>query len=415
MADNKLIKQININGTLYDIYDESALHSVAELGLDGVMYFRGTKGTIAELPFAGANGDVWHVTENNMEYVWTGSKWEEFGSHIVVDHTHDVSASGFNKLEGTATLGEFRVTGTATITGAKNSASNVTGTGSGKATVTLPTVDKQAKYAKVNTGTIEVLQTVGLSKSNLDTTTVSAVGTTSVISSVTPSTGSVTGVSGSVTASKASAGSAVDVATVDTAKTVATGLTGGSAAAWSADVTDGVLSFIFTPNTLQTAETTSITPAKANGSIISYTFSDVTVPKAATAATTVVTGVSTDSATVATKGSDITVATGSISATGKGSSVGIDMASPQKATVLNSATLAAGSAAVDLYVGDVVTVGSEAEEIDLSVDVTGTAAAQNWSYTSVSLNEDCKTTPISGAISVSGDVSVTGTTGAAKA
>lgn len=404
------IKKIDINGVVYDIYDELALHSVAELGLDGVMYFRGTKGTVAELPATAANGDVWHVTEGNTEYVWTGSKWEEFGNHIAVAHTHDFSVDARLPISADINLGQFDTDGTATVTGT-NSDSTVTGTGTGKATVTHTTVSKQAKYAKVTTGTTEVLSQVGLSKNNLDTTTLNAVGTASVINSVTPTTGSVTGVSGSVTASKATAGTAIAVATIDTEKTVVTGLedTTEDVATWTADVdANGVLSFVFTSTKVKGVKTIDITPAKANGSITPYTFSDVTVPKAATSATTVVTGVSTDTTTVATKGADVTVATGSVSSTGKGSAVGTDISSPSKVTVLNSAVLAAG-AATDTYVGDVVTVGSEDEEIDLSVSVSGTAAAQTWTQTNGTV--EGQTEAIAGRISLTVSGQINGKTG----
>lgn len=89
----------------------------------------------------------------------------------------------------------------------------------------------------------------------------------------------ITGVSGSTTASKATAGTAKDVATVDTAQTVATGL---SDTAYTADYDEANECLSFSAISV---ETTTIIPAKANGTITPYTFEDVTVPKAATAQT----------------------------------------------------------------------------------------------------------------------------------
>lgn len=48
-----------------------------------VMDYKGTKATVATLPSSGnKNGDVWHVTENNAEYAWNGSAWEELGTPV---------------------------------------------------------------------------------------------------------------------------------------------------------------------------------------------------------------------------------------------------------------------------------------------------------------------------------------------
>lgn len=149
---------------------------------------------------------------------------------------------------------------------------------------------------------------------------------------------SILGIDGETTASKAKAGTAVSVATTDTAKTVAT-LTnanlvvgnanvGASATvatgvkshtvsnsvsqnAYNADYVEADECLVLTPATVTVTSTpsltlnttsvtsaasastklssaigtTSVTPAKANGTITPYTFSDVTVPVAANAAT----------------------------------------------------------------------------------------------------------------------------------
>ena len=54
-----------------------------ESKITAIFTFKGTKTTIAELPDASQQvGDVWHVTQNNGEYVWDGSKWELLGISV---------------------------------------------------------------------------------------------------------------------------------------------------------------------------------------------------------------------------------------------------------------------------------------------------------------------------------------------
>ena len=55
-----------------------------ESKVTAIFIFKGTKATIAELPNDDSQqvGDVWHVTENNGEYVWDGSKWELLGLSV---------------------------------------------------------------------------------------------------------------------------------------------------------------------------------------------------------------------------------------------------------------------------------------------------------------------------------------------
>ena len=379
------IRQVSLGDVVYDIHDQEAIHSLADLAAlgmttEGIFVFKGTVATVADLPTTGNKvGHVYHVTANHSEYVWalvdggTSESWEEFGYHFIVDHIHTVNVTGTNASSS--------VTGSATVTGG-NSTSSV----SGSASITnAPKVSASAKYAKVSTGNDTFVKSYPGATSKMVTTSITPAGAaTSVISSVTPSTGSVTGVSGSTTASKATAGTAIAVAKVGSATTVATGLQGGSVtagskASWSASVTDGVLSFSFTQNTptavtLPTAKTTSITPAASGGKITPYTFTDVTVPKTASAATTVVTSVSTDTTDVATVGSATTVATGSLASTGTGSSVMTGLGTASTAKALTSASLAAGTSSDGIHTGDDVTVETQT----LSGTISGTAAAQKW-------------------------------------
>lgn len=55
-----------------------------ESKITAIFTFKGTKATIAELPDDDSQkvGDVWHVTENNGEYVWDGSDWELLGISV---------------------------------------------------------------------------------------------------------------------------------------------------------------------------------------------------------------------------------------------------------------------------------------------------------------------------------------------
>lgn len=371
------IKQINIDGVTYDIYDASAIHDLSDiesLGLEGAFIYKGTVAKVSDLPTAGMKtGYVYHVTENGSEYVYTTEgKWEEFGHHMVVAHKHNVTAAGTNAASA--------VTGTATVEGT-NAASAVSASGS----VSVPTISATAKYAKVTTtpaGTDTFVKSYPGATKKLGLTSVTPAGSaTSVISSVTAPTDSVLGVSGSTTASKATAGTAVAVAKAGTAVNVPNVTSVGSASTWSFNVSNGVLTIDGGNGSAPTLGTAlSITPAVSNGSITPYSFSDVTVPKAASAATTVVTSVSTDSANVATVGTAVTVATGSLTSSGDGASVltglGTAVTGTAATSGLATATLAAGTSS-DVHVGDDVTVGSE----DKTVSVSGTAAAQKWTQT----------------------------------
>lgn len=55
-----------------------------ESKVTAIFTFKGTKATVAELPEDDSQqvGDVWHVTENNGEYVWDGSDWELLGLSV---------------------------------------------------------------------------------------------------------------------------------------------------------------------------------------------------------------------------------------------------------------------------------------------------------------------------------------------
>lgn len=407
---NNILHTVTLpNGNSYEIHDLHAIHTLADLAalgmdIEGAFVFKGTVATVADLPKTGNKiGYVYHVTEGHSEYVWakvdngTSEGWEEFGEHFVINHTHDVSVLGTNESSA--------VTGRADVTGA-NKASAVTGSAS---IVNAPKVEASPKYVKVSTNNDTFVKSYPGASSKLVTTSITPAGTaTSVINSVTPTTGTITGVSGSTTASKATKGTDIAIAkpgnavsipnvtgntSVTASKVKSAGSAGskGTAASWSATVADGVLSFSFsantptTPATIPTFESVtasnttlgtaiSITPAVSNGSITPYTFTDVTVPKAASAATTVVTGVDTGSTDVATVGTAKTVATGSLSSTGTGSSVLTGLGTATTASALTAASLAAGTSSDGIHTGDDVTISTQI----LDGTISGTAAAQVW-------------------------------------
>ena len=93
------------NGGVYEIHDAKAIHTIAELGLGKVLEFKGVKETFAELPTSGNKiGDIWHVIEDDYEYVWAQidevPNWEEFGAphnFAAADHIHQITVAGTNK------------------------------------------------------------------------------------------------------------------------------------------------------------------------------------------------------------------------------------------------------------------------------------------------------------------------------
>ena len=281
--------------------------------------------------------------------------------------------------------------------------------------LSVPKVTKTAKYAKISTTAASstsdtfVKSYPGATSKMVVTSIAPAVDNASVVSGVTAPTGSVTGVSGSVTASKAAAGTAKEIAKAGTAVNVPNVTAAGSASTWSFTVSEGILTIGGGNSTAPTLGTPiSITPAVDNGEITPYTFTDVTVPKAATSATTVVTSVSTSKTTVATAGEAVDVATGALASTGTGASVmtGLGTASTAKAltgvTAIKTATLAEGTSTDGVLVGDTVSISSEDKTVSItgSATVTGTNAASNVTVTGTNA-----------ASTVTGTVSHSGTSG----
>lgn len=114
-------------------------------GLGAVFKFKGTKATASQLPTTGnSQGDVWLVSADNSEYVWTSSSssgtasdWEKLG--VVVD------------LSGYATLASPAFTGTPT---APTAASGTNTTQIATTAFVKAAVDAISGTVKTATGTI---------------------------------------------------------------------------------------------------------------------------------------------------------------------------------------------------------------------------------------------------------------------
>ena len=362
---------------------------LAALGIDveGAFIYKGIVAAVNNLPTTGNKiGYVYHVTADDSEYVWTGEEWEEFGKHFLVSHTHTVTASGSNKAS--------KVSGTITVTGS-NSASAVTGSASIE---NAPSVSATAKYAKVSTANDTFIKSYpGATNKLVKTSIKPAADGGNALTDVTLSTTSITPVSGSTTASKATKGTAISVAKPGAAVSIPN-VTGNSSVTASkvtpstvvtnAVVDNGILTISFgqscsttdvtaTNTTLGTA--ISVTPAVSAGSITPYTFTDVTVPVAATPVT-LATGIATkESDAFAKVGTAVDVATGAVSSTGTGASILTGLGTPTTSSALISASLAAGTSSDGIHTGDDVTIGTQ----KLTGDVTGTAAAQTWTSNAV--------------------------------
>lgn len=288
---------------VYQIHDAEAIHSAGELGISGALIFRGTKASEAEvLALTKAEvGDVYIVTATNAEFVCTtaingtanANAWEKLGN------VHDAASS--NHTHGVT------VTGT-------NAASTVTGS------VVVPTVSRTQKYMTASASAPTVTPSTVTITASASGTAVGADGTASAITGFAThttdaalGTGATFKVSGGAastskmvtTTVKNPSVSAVSIPNV-TANTSVTASkvssagskTAGTAASWSATVSNGVLSFGWTANT-----PTAVTLP---------TFTDVTATN-----TTLGTALSASKVTT----SDVTVATGALASTGGGASV----------------------------------------------------------------------------------------------
>ena len=364
------------------------------------------------------SGDT--VIYGSKEYTWVvtdgTAHWVEFGdltglgNMAYVDQgTVTIKPKGSNSSSSVSFTGTTtdKVLGEATTFTASSSTvtfgTPTTGSAwTGYTAATTPKPSGTTRYMKATaSGTAVGVATsadaiTGLDPS-FDTFVKSYPGTTSKLTTTT-----VTGVSGSTTASKATAGTAVAVATVDTAKTVATGSLGTETSTrsantpmWGATVSNETLSFTFKP-----ISTTSVTPAKSNGTITPYTFADVTVPKAASSATTVATGAVAANSSGATVMTGLGTATTASAVTGLGTPTTDTFAKTVSVTAQPTITLASESSSATgrvSYISAVTTSGTQDVSITPTTDTfikalpTATAAAQT-----ITVGTNDKVTAITG-------------------
>lgn len=372
------------SGQTYDIKD-----AVARETLGGAIKIKGTTTTaltdgattnpiqIGGKSYTAVANDA--VFYGDKEFVFDGTNWHEFG---------DMSGIGeMGKVDtGTVTITPKGSNGTSEVTftggaddsvlGADTTFTNGTSSVSFAAhttasvltsatTATVPAPSGTTKYltasasgAAVGVATSTTAIT-GLGDADTDTFVKSYPGATSKLATTT-----VIGVgSTTTTASKATAGTAVAVATTDTAATVADGALGTETSTrgdntpmWGASVTNETLSFTFKP-----LSTTSVTPAKSNGTITPYTFADVTVPIKDTNSTTVATG------SLASDGAGGTVMTG-LGAASTASAV-TGYSSPSTATFAQTVSVTA-QPTITLTSADSTSTG--AIEYTKSVGTSGT-------------------------------------------
>lgn len=318
----KIISSIQLpDGGVYEIHDAKAIHTIEELGLSAALVFKGTKGSESEVHAItkAKVGDVYLVPSTGAEYVCKeaidgtakAASWEKLGNiHDAASstHTHDVSVTG------------------------ENASSAVTGK------VTVPTVSKDQKYMSATSSApgvtpqtdsvlgadtqfeVDGTVTTGKLKATAQGVAVGANGTATPITGfgahTTDSalgTGATFKTSGGAATtkkmetSKASKVTVTDKSipnvtgneTVTASKVKSAGSkTAGTAASWSANVTNGVLSFAWTANT-----PTAVTLPTFD----SVTATNTTLGDAISAS--------------AVSASDVTVATGALTTTGAGADV----------------------------------------------------------------------------------------------
>ena len=382
------------NGTAYEIHDAQAIHSAEELGLSAALVFKGTKAAVSNLPTTGNKvGDVWYVTADDCEYVWTDSEaWEAFGNvhdAAASNHTHNVTVAG------------------------TNAASTVTGS------VTVPTVSKTSKYLSASASAPTISKTTD-SVLGADTTFTVSGGAANVETTKLSATASGVAVAGNGTASAITALGTPTTAAAITALNTTTvknptveaksipNVTGnsnvtatkissyGTAASWSASVTDGVLSFDWTANTIPTGSDVTATKTTLGTAIDAslVTTSDVTVATGSKTTANAITGFGTHTTKSVLTGvkvsaqptvtlvasadsGDVTVATdvsnSAISVTASGDNVtAMTGASASAPTITLSNSGSTGVAFVDT-----VTIGSTSASLQ-----NGSAAAQKWTQSS---------------------------------
>lgn len=377
-SDNYISKVTLPDGVTYEIHDEKAIHDVSDLNLSTVFKYKGSKDTTAEiLALTNADvGDVWRSVENDTEYVClvsvgstaNANAWEEFGpahdtvsSGTFTEHTHGITVTGTNEsstISGsvsvpTVSATQKHLSASAGKPAVTPSTDTVLGTGTkfstsgGAATVTKTKLSATASGTAVGAnGTAAVITGFG----SHTTATVPTAMTTTTVKNPTVTAVSIPNVTKneSVTASKVTATAVTASKISENTSVTATKVSSfGTAASWGASVSNGVLSFSWTPNTVGSGST--VTASKV-------TASDVTAHSVTTtdvAATKVTLGTALSASSVST--TDVTVATGAFKSTAKA------------ITALGTPTTATALTGVKVTTQPNVTIVANADEGDVEV------------------------------------------------
>ena len=126
--------------------------------LTSVMTYKGTVGTVGELPQSDQSiGDVYNVTDTNMNYAWDGSQWDQLGSsvdlsgYLTTENANTTFATKSELTSGYLPVAGGTVTGTITATGftgpLTGTASQATADGAGN-----PIVDTYATKSELSSG-----------------------------------------------------------------------------------------------------------------------------------------------------------------------------------------------------------------------------------------------------------------------
>lgn len=393
------------NGNTYEIHDAEAIHSVEDLGLGAALIFKGTKTSASAITglTSARVGDVWLDTSTDTEYVCTtavngtanAAAWEKLGN------VHDAASSSHKH--------------TVTVTGT-NAASTVTGT------VTVPTVSKTSKYLNAIASAPTIIPTtdtvlgtdtrftvsggaVSASKTHLSASAsgaaVAANGTAKPITALGTATTAAAITALNTTTIKNPTVTAVSIPNVTgNTNVTATKISSyGTAASWNASVTDGVLSFSWTPNTIAagsdvTATKTTLGTALSASSVST---SNVTVATGSKTTANAITGFGTHTTATCLTGvkmsaqptitiasgdtgdvevaTDASISTISVSASGDNVTV-MTGASASAPTITLSDTGSSGTAFVSA-----VSIGSTSANL-----TNGSAAAQKWSQGTVTVS-----------------------------
>ena len=452
---NARISQVQLD-QLYDIYDASAVHELADLGLEGYLKFKGAVADMTALNAitGAAVGDVYHVIDVDSEYIWVADNdpavtghWEEFGSKLMIDHTHNIpELSGSIQSNGSAAAQTWtQKTGTVSGEAAAQTWTQQSGSVSGEAeaqewTQDTGTISGSAAAQKWTQGTssVTVAGSNAASDVSVSGTVKEASGTTKYLTAsatkpnITPTTDNVLGEGTVFTASGTAVGANGTAAAITALGTPTTSaaitslnttkidsvnsVTEGEAASWGATVSGEILSFNWkanTPTVVNTTETTVATgSAKTTAAAITgfgtHTTKDVLTGVKVTAQPTIAVGaedrVAAMTGAALASAPSVTLTTKDATSTGAVQYV-------QAVTNSNVTKTFTGEAEGQVWTqgaSSVTVAGTNAAStVSGTATVTGTNTASDVSGTATVTGTNAKST-------VSGSATVTGTNAASK-